>query len=403
MADLDHPLGKTLEIGDHGFPGLWATLLPEDFQWMTPPRERRATCADCFRVALGEYHQTTQCCTYYPQLSNFVVGLALRDPACREQVQRQIPIGGLPLELTGSPERYRLSIATYHRDRFGKDPGAICPYLHRETHQCRMYPYRNSVCSTFFCVNDHDLAGAEFWERLQELVAHLEVALAQWAMDRLGFGHAFYVTRLDSLADRISACTDPATGGWSQEVRELLWGEYFGREVEFYRRCADLVMEHHADLHAIARDTPVRHAMEFERAIRQWMPEEIRGDVPPVPEGEGGGEPIPSLWYKLQLAHRNLWQLPFGETPVVLAAGADLQPNPRDDLEAQLDEDKEFVVRLEKARVFLTADQARALRLFETPQLLDERLLERPEITALDDPREFLAVFMRRSVLVELG
>ena len=148
MEPPEHPRATTLEIGGHGFPGLWRTLLPEDFQWMRPPRERRATCDDCYRVALEEYHPDTQCCTYYPQLSNFAVGLALRDPACAEPVRAQIPIGGLPLELVGAPERYRKSIATYSRDRFGKDVTAICPYLDRETHGCRMYPYRNSVCAT---------------------------------------------------------------------------------------------------------------------------------------------------------------------------------------------------------------------------------------------------------------
>ncbi len=401
--ERDPLLHATLEVGGHHFPGLWATLLPEEFAWLIPPRERRATCAECYEVAIGEYHPATACCTYLPQLSNYTVGLALMDPDARDVIRPQIALYGLPPQLAGSPARYRWSITTYHHDRFGKDPEGICPFLDRDAPQCRIYPYRNSVCSTFFCVHDHGNAGAEFWERLQQLAAHLEVALGQWAMDQLGFGHDFYLARLDALADHVEACTDPETGGWSAFAREQLWGEYLGREEEFYLRCAEQVIEHRDELFERASETPVRHAMAFERAVRAWMPAEVRGDIPPLPEGEGASEPIPSLWYKVQLAQRNLWRLPFGEAAVRFSADAMLAPNRRDDLVSQVDGDRDFVVVLRKIRWFVTAAEAAALRRFDEPQVFGEALLEDPAIAALPNPREFLAMMLRRAILVPVA
>ena len=390
-----------MDLGGHLFPAVWRDLLPEDFPYLTPPREHRATCDDCYMVALGEFAGDCQCCTHYPQVSNFMVGLALKDPRSRDPVRRQIAAGGaLPGELVNAPGRFRRSLALYGQERFGRDPGAVCPFFDQRTTHCQIYPYRNSVCSTFICVHDHGRAGEDYWGRLQQLIGHLELAVAQWAMDRLGCEHDRYIDRLNALADRVEACTDPRTGTWSADVRQAMWGDHYGHEVEFFIRCADLVLENRDELYSIACNTRLRQAIVFEQAVKDWMPSEIRDRVPTIADDEYGAEPIPSLYYKLQLATRGLWQLPFGEVAVALAPEVVVEANPRDDPVSKVNGAKAHVVRLRDDLLFLDAEEAHALLVFEQPQCIDERLLERPEITALPQPRESLAVWLRRGVLV---
>ena len=74
--------------------------------------------------------------------------------------------------------------------------------------------------------------------------------------------------------------------------------------------------------------------------------------------------------------------------------------NPRDDVVSTVNGDQPLVVKLWKRRWFLGPDEAAALRLFEQPQYFDEDLLQRAEIVALQSPRESLAVWLRRGVLV---
>lgn len=401
MAPSEESASSILELGGHRFPGIWRDELPEDFPWLAPPRERLATCDDCVMVAIGEYAAGCQCCTYYPQIANYMVGMALKDPASREAMLGQIEAGGaLPRELLGPPGRYRLSIAMYARDRFGLERGAICPFFVDATTLCCIYPYRNSVCSTFVCSHDHGEAGEYYWDRLQQLMGHVEQAISQWVMDRVGISHDSYIEGLNGLAERIETCTDPDTGLWPEDVRRELWGDWFGREAEFFVACADLALEHRELLYPIAGRIKLRHAVAYECAVRDWMSDDIQDSVPAIAEDEYAAEPIPSLYYKVQLASRSLWQLPFGEGPVALAAEATLDDNPRDDdLSRRLD-DRPFVVRLWKDRVFLDATEATALRLFREPLHVDEQLLERPEITALCEPRETLAIWLQRGVLV---
>ena len=52
-------------------------------------------------------------------------------------------------------------------------------------------------------------------------------------------------------------------------------------------------------------------------------------------------------------------------------------------------------------RLYLTANEARALQLFSAPLVLGEALFARPEIEVLDDARRLLAECLRRGLLVD--
>jgi Fe-S-cluster containining protein len=390
----------TLELGGHRFPGIWRHLLPEEFGWQTPPREHRATCEDCYLVTLGDFAAECQCCTYSPQIPNFLVGLALKDPRSRDAMMRQIEAGAtLPREMVNSPGRFRSFLALHEAGRYGRDTTATCPFFDVGTTDCQIYLHRNSVCSTFICAHDHGEDGEFYWERLQQLVGHLEQSVAQWAMGQAGYEHDRYVERLNALADRVESCTDPSTANWSAEALRWMWGDRAGGEVEFFVRCADVVLERREELYSIACETRLRQAIVFERAVADWIPAELQHQVPTVADDEYAAEPISSLFYKLQLATRSLWKLPFGEAPVSLASGVAVERNARDDAVARANSSLSHVAIVGDVRLFLSSVEAAALRVFEQPQTIDERLLARPELTALPEPREVLAAWLRRAVL----
>jgi Fe-S-cluster containining protein len=388
-------------------PGIWKLLLPEDAMWLKLPQERLATCSACYKVALGEYRPDCQCCTHFPQIPNFMLGLALQDPASRDAVSEVIARGhALPQGLVTTPRQLLDAAVTYSDDRFGNESSLVCPFVDPESLGCRVYPYRNSICSTFFCEHDHGGAGTAYWDRLQALVGHIEIALSQWTMDQVGLGSADYVRRLDALATSIPTTYEEGSGAWSKDARRYLWADWYGRELVFFERCVAELLARQADLYEIAVAQPFREALAFERAVRAWIPPAYRDEVPAVAKETGQTTPIEDLWYKLQLATRNLWALPFGEGRVVLADAVRLEPNPMDDAAARRASDKSFALIRPAApgprpalRLFLTEPEVVALRLFQTPQSLGEQLFETDAIRGLDDPRGFLAECMRRDVL----
>ncbi len=378
-------------------PGFWRYALPEEMQWTKLPAEHLATCDDCFWVAVGECHVECRCCTYFPQLPNFAVGLALKDPRCRARMLPLVQAGYvLPQGLLETPSLL-LSAARAHADKlFGKVPELVCPFLDRSNQQCQIYPYRNSVCATFFCENDHGKAGEKSWEILQLFVGQLETILGQWAMEQVGLDSAAYIRRLDGLAGEVGSLA--ADGGWFEKVRRHLWAEWFGREVEFLERCADQLMAHRQQLFTIACNLPLREPLAYERALRQWIPEPARSEVPAV--SDVAPTPLSALWYRVQLEYRRLWQLPFDEGPVRLADGVVITVNSGDDRRAVVCTGP-WMVRSGEQRIFVPESERRALNLFESPQTVGEALLQTPEFKALDDPRAFLSWCLRRKILVE--
>jgi len=397
MSAADSPFLTTTTLGSHAFPGAWRYMLPEDFQWLRVPRERLATCNACYEVARGEYHDDCRCCMHFPQVPNFMLGFALRDAGSRPYVQAQIEQGhALPQGLVATPLQFRAAVEAYANDRFGKVPSMVCPFVEPSSFNCRIYPYRNSICSTFFCSHDHGEVGGTYWDRVQGFVGLIETVLSQWAMGEVGLPSKEYISRLDAWADRIPETFDTSTKAWSPAVREQLWGDWLDRESDFFRACADVVEGRRTELYELACEQPYLEALVFERGVRDWIPEEIRDDVPYVAEEQGMTEPLPSLWYKLQLANRQLWELPFNEGHVVLSEKATIEV---DHLPVH-GKNTPFVVRLGDIRLDLSDEDAVLLRLFATAQVLGEALFARPEVEGHDDPRGFLAQCLRSGILV---
>jgi hypothetical protein len=186
------------------------------------PAETAATCESCAMVPETEddgpgFRPTLKCCTYMPRLWNFLVGAILldQDPeaaAGRATIEARVRNGVVtPLGLM----KDAAYDALYNVDRsFGNDPRLLCPhYLDEHGGICSIWRYRESTCTTYYCKVVRGAVGAAFWAQLKQLLLLAEQSLSAWCVAQLG------LTR------------DEATA----------WGEWRGRELEFFRECARLV------------------------------------------------------------------------------------------------------------------------------------------------------------------
>lgn len=400
MPPKDDPLFEALQVGGHALPALWRYLLPEEMSWHALPQERLANCAHCYWVRLGRCRDDCRCCTYFPQLPNFLIGLALKDPSSRSSMQTLLESQPpLPLGLLATPGQTRDAVAMQAEDRFGEDPTQVCPFFGNHG-RCAIHAHRNSICATFFCAHDHGTTGTDVWQALQALVGYAETVLGQWAMDEVGISSRGALARLDTLADDIDALYDAQDDRrWSVRLRETLWGDWWGREQAFFEACADAVMAHRDELYAIAAERSLLEARRYDHAVSAWLPAPLRAAAPAPSTGEA--IPLPELWYRLQLKLRQLAALPFGEGTVLLAPGMVFAINTRAGrFAAAHDQTHRLRGPDGTPLLFCDAHEVRALELFATPQVLGEDLFARPEIEALGDPRRRLAEWMRRGLLV---
>lgn len=405
------PLLTTFENCGHRFPSLWQYMLPEEFSYLHVPKERKVNCENCNKVHTGGYSPTIKCCTYFPQIPNFMLGLALKDDACRESVLEIIEAGWvLPEGTIQPPIGVQLFADEYVKDRFGSSVLLRCPFLDKEHHNCRVYAYRSAVCASFFCENEHGDPGDNYWEALQEFVRQAEIALYQWAMTEAGIDSVLYNQRLDSLADKLPSLHKEDNGSWAKWVREYLFGDFFGKEVVFLEKCAQLVSLNKENLYKIVTSQTTTMAFKYEKALENFLTEAQRREIAYLPETMGEPVPVGDLWYKLQLKTRQLWDLPFNEGTVVLNPDVDITPNPQSDELEQLHKDCQTMVTIpgktpesKPLRTFLDSQETSLLGLFEQPQVLGEALFERFEIATFDRARDFLAQCLRKSILLHHG
>lgn len=390
-------LHEPMLLGPHRVSGLWRALLPEDAEWLRLPRERFADCGICPPAVRGEYDPGCRCCGYIPHVPNILLGLALEDseaaPRIREAISLRI---ALPSGLWASPARYRRSIVMDATGGFGSDRSMACPFLQRDSGACGIHAYRNSVCSTFFCVNDHGEPGERLWSSVHALLGTAETAASQWAMGQAGLPWSVQAERMAGLATDLEALSRPDEG-WTEAALRVLWGAWWGREEAFYAACLAALRADRAGLFDRLARWDTTDAVAYEQAVRGWVPDEHRHEVPPIAEDGVVRVSVDDLWYRLQLKIRDLWALPLGEGLVRWGDRVRLAP-PSGRLPLLMG----GLNRVAGAeRVFWFTDEELALfRRFSAGCRIDTSLLESPEAMALDDVRGFLAHCLRRNILV---
>jgi hypothetical protein len=221
------------------------------------PSELEATCQHCVMVVGGDeagspdrryFDSTTRCCTYLPNLPNFLVGpiLADADPSMalgRRSVEVRLGRGVAvtPLGL-GTPATYSL-LYTNGTDGFGASHTLRCPH-HLDDGTCGIWTHRMSVCATWFCKHSRGAVGRRFWRALQVLLVGVEKDLARWCLLELRLG-AGALGRLFPPPEPITPSRTidrfQIDGRVDPEQHAAVWGEWAGRERELFDACGHLV------------------------------------------------------------------------------------------------------------------------------------------------------------------
>jgi Fe-S-cluster containining protein len=219
----------------------------EELLGRPPPEEPESSCDDCVmcdatRTADESFNPQTKCCTYYPDLPNYLVGRILlsgEGAAVADQIEKGINV--TPLKIA-SPARYDL-LFRHATQAFGKSLSLRCPYYREAEGRCGIWANRNAVCSTWFCKHTRGETGRQFWEALKHCLGAVESNLALWCALQLDLD----ASALDSLLARAALKSGQHLGaaeldGFVDEAkRNRHWGRWRGREVAYYERCARLV------------------------------------------------------------------------------------------------------------------------------------------------------------------
>lgn len=404
--------GSAPGSSDGPFPRLWGAMFPREFKHLTLPQEREATCDRCPKARFENYRADYRCCTYWPRIPNYLLGLAVGSPQGKDAIVEVIERGmALPEGMVASPSQWRDYTEDLAQERFGSSDKVLCPMLDKKTFLCRIHAWRNSVCSTYFCFKDHGKVGDRFWSAVSDLGSQVEAALGQWALRRMGFSLDAYLESMNGLGAQIDNLSDPRTGGWTEASRKLLWGDWFGRELEFYQQCGQWIERHQDVLWEIAGDEDIRECRTFENALERWLPQgDDKGQSvdddsdDSVDEGEPWS--VQELWQIVQKTHDKMWKLPL--QPVQWHVRVTVGPNP---MTSERDRDhagKPY--RLIKASrrkkdsdeafLYLTEPEYQLLLALQKPTLIDWRLLSSPMARGISDCRGFLAECLGQEILM---
>jgi hypothetical protein len=224
------------------------------------PHESEATCERCAMWpptgapadADLYFHPDTKCCTYVPEIPNFLVGRILDDPdpalaPGRASVERRLDarVGVTPLGLARPPAQVLL----YQHGApagFGRAVSLRCPHYRAEAGgACGIWRHRNGVCSTWFCKHVRGASGQRLWHALEQLLAIVERNLCRWCVLQIGVDADVLARLLPRGSDRESGGVSLDAGGLdgtvSAQAYRAMWGAWQGRERELFRRAAALV------------------------------------------------------------------------------------------------------------------------------------------------------------------
>lgn len=255
------------------------------------PEEAQATCDNCAMLpqegrpsaGSGYFNPGVKCCSYMPLIPNFSVGRILSDddPAAahgQDSTRRRMEArdGITPLGLDQS-RRYNLLYD--HSVGFGQSPDLLCPHYMSETGGCGIWRNRNSVCSTWFCKFNRGVLGERFWKALEKLLVMIEVDLVWWATAELNPGTRAMRTLLE-LRERSIARSKLEVAELEGRVDPTLyrqvWGDWYDREEEFYRKCGELVETlAWEDVLAISKPMARAQAQVLQEEYAALMSEEV--------------------------------------------------------------------------------------------------------------------------------
>lgn len=223
-------------------------------QLPNPQAEPKSTCGDCVMCAGVDrsgssvtFSPDMKCCTYVPYLANFVAGRSLLGPG-RASVEARIArkSGVTPLALGMSHADIQRVAA--ERSQFGRSPAVVCPHFDQETKGCGIWETRNAVCSTWFCKHERGAVSFRFWQAVRDLLMAAEERVSHYCLTQGGLP-AEQISAVLAYRAGIQAAVGRANAGETvpdvavgvaASGYETLWGEWAGREEDWFRATADI-------------------------------------------------------------------------------------------------------------------------------------------------------------------
>lgn len=123
---------------------------------------------------------------------------------------------------------------------FGQAQSMSCPHQFPDG-RCGIRDFRSPTCATWFCKYERGARGQALWQAVHEVLLLADRVVALWCLDRLQVDIEKQLAALEELAPQFSAARIDHRRD-ERSDREL-WGEWYGREKEFYIACAGLVAE----------------------------------------------------------------------------------------------------------------------------------------------------------------
>jgi len=222
------------------------------------PAETEATCQQCALLAepaqpatrdlTRRIHPRTKCCGYYPSLANFQVGRILSESDPTAAPARDVVAARVQARFMATP--LALDVPPAHHLLYAKSPymgSALklqCPYYVEELlgGACGIWRHRNAICLTWFCKHSRGQVGLTFWKALEYLLKQMEDALSTWCLTQLEVTDDS-LTRIlpDRHGDKTVFTPQELDEAVDEKAHRAVWGNWAGREAEFYRECGRLV------------------------------------------------------------------------------------------------------------------------------------------------------------------
>lgn len=226
-------------------PDIYQSLFPE-FILNLDTTETKATCDNCLRSRDKRfdflYRADLKCCTFYPFLPNFAVGGILKEKLKGSDViKRHIDKKQFTLPLGAFPTlKFQYEFLNRKKTDFGNREDLLCPYYNRENENCNIWKYRGVVCTTYHCRFNEGKRGERFWNKMNDYLSYVEMALAEECLVQLDFSPRDISDQLVFLNRQEWTKAEQSQEFLSSKEYKLFWNGYTDYEA-FYLKCFDLV------------------------------------------------------------------------------------------------------------------------------------------------------------------
>lgn len=138
------------------------------------------------------------------------------------------------------------------QSHFGTSPVVLCPHFVEETQGCAIWETRNAVCSTWFCKHERGAVTQRFWNAVRDLLIAAEERIAFRCLAQGGLpdeqvsavvAHRAAVREAIAYANSGEVAPEAAFDDESADWYARMWGDWAGREEDWFRRSAESVAE----------------------------------------------------------------------------------------------------------------------------------------------------------------